>query len=157
MRTAKHVVLPRSLQLMHQATRQRVKLVFTHSFVRQSHVLLIEEKQRAMHLVTRGMIDPRVTLVTCRAVFRVRRLRHTPGSSNQLVLELRLTSEKTVERRLQQNRSDPLRQQGLPYAPGWEAGGAGGERCGSSIDLKYGSAVIRGKWSIRGAPLASSG
>jgi hypothetical protein len=50
-----------------------------------------------MHLVASGMIDPRVTLVTRRAVGGICRPRDLPGGCNQLVFEVGLAIEETVE------------------------------------------------------------
>src|SRR5678815_849971 len=58
----KHVIFPRPLENSHQSAGKRVELIGKRYVHRESHMLLIENCQRAMKLVTRIVFDPRCCL-----------------------------------------------------------------------------------------------
>src|SRR6476659_11193198 len=71
MRPANHVSLPRAFQLMHEPADKWVKLIVGQFALWQPHVLLIDQKQRAMKLVARSMINPRRRLAIGNPMVRV--------------------------------------------------------------------------------------
>jgi hypothetical protein len=85
-----------------------MKLVVRNPVLWQLHVLLVEQKQRAMQLVARRMIDPASALAIGGAVLGIGCRRQSPRSRHEIGLGRWIAAQEFIERRMSQDSAEPL-------------------------------------------------
>jgi len=112
MRTAQHVPLPWPFQLVHETADKWMKLVIRGVALRQAHVLLVNQEERTMQLVARGVIDPLRSLTIGSSMIRIGLPSETSRCIHQISLECWFPLQGLVEKKPAKKIAHPLRKRG---------------------------------------------